>query len=101
MQLPRVGPGTEAIPDPNPGLCVEWRGQGPAVREGFGDLSHWRPCREMELAQMGLADSEGQHRSSGVGNIIQTMGKTLKNSLRSPKPLPKMPPGHQNHLEML
>lgn len=49
------------------------------MREEFGDLSHWKPSREMELAQMGPADSGGQHQSSDVGNnTLQAMGKTSK-----------------------
>lgn len=60
------------------------------MREGFGGLSHWKPSREMELAQMGHADCEGQDQRSAVGNNIQAMGKTLKKPLRDhPNPFQK------------
>lgn len=49
------------------------RGSDPAVTEGFGvHPTGNKPSMEMELAQMGPADSEGK-------NIIQAIRKTLKN----------------------
>lgn len=78
---------------PESGLGAAQGGLDPAVREGFWGLSHCRPAREMEVAQLGSAGSEGQDwGSAGESSISQATGEGFKNpSLQSLNPPPKRP----------